>query len=293
MIHTTTSERFAAIRNLLICLVLACGLFAIPPSGDFRFVIVGDRTGEAVPGVYEQIWRDAAADHPAFAITVGDSIQGLNDGTVNIEWRQTLQLLRPYRRLPIYFTPGNHDIWSPLSAAAYTRYTHRPLHYSFDYSQAHFVILDEHENDPRAPIAAPELAFLAQDLQAHKDQPLKFVFSHTPWWLLNTVLHNPESPLQRLAKRYGVQYIVSGHLHQMLHFKVDDVEYLSMPSAGGHLRASKRYEDGWFFAHTLVEVHGLNVTLTTKETGAPFGEARASNPTQWGAAGLLREMLTK
>ena len=56
-------------------------------------------------------------------------------------------------------------------------------------------------------------------------------------------------PLHRLAKKYGVQYVIAGHVHEMLHFTLEGIEYVSMVSSGGHLRASGKYEDGWFFGY--------------------------------------------
>ncbi len=82
-------------------------------ANDFRFSILGDRTGDAQPGVYERIWSELDALHPDFVINVGDTIQGGNDATAAAEWRALVRLGR--YRYPIFFTPGNHDIWSPAS----------------------------------------------------------------------------------------------------------------------------------------------------------------------------------
>ncbi len=218
-------------------------------------------------------------------INVGDSIQGGDDRTVDEEWRKFLAILEPYRRFRFYYTPGNHDVWSPRSAQAYERYTRHALHYSFDYGQAHFVILDDSRSDV---MPAAELAFLKQDLELHKSQPLKFVFSHRPSWILNVVLGNPEFTLNRLARQYGVQFVIAGHIHQMLSFQLDNIRYLSMASSGGHLRASKRYEDGWFFAHTLVTISGKSITMQIKELEPPFGKGRVTGPGDWGATGLSK-----
>ena len=66
-------------------------------------------------------------------------------------------------------------------------------------------------------------------------------------------LRNPDFALHQLAKQYGVHYVIAGHIHQMLRLTLDGVEYVSMPSAGGHLRASGEYRDGWFFGYTVVQ----------------------------------------
>ncbi len=269
----------------LVLLALG-GLAAFTASRDeFHFVILGDRTGGAVPGVYEEAWREAGRDHPDFVITVGDTIEGGNDRTVDSEWQQIMQTLAPYRGYRLFLTPGNHDVWSAASAQAFEKYAKHPLHYSFDYKQAHFTILDNSRSD-NMPVE--ELAYLQKDLEAHQKQPVKFVFSHRPSWILQVVLDNPSFPLQQLAKRYGVKYVIAGHLHEMLHFEVDGVTYLSIASSGGHLRASKRYEDGWFFQHTLVTVRGASANFEIKELGPPFGRSRITTAADWGVAGLVK-----
>ena len=272
----------SVVRKILLPLAAAIvfAAYAAGPS-DFRFVILGDRTGETVPGVYEEVWHEIAADRPDFVVSVGDTIQGLDDRAIDAEWRK---VLAPYARYRIFFAPGNHDVWSEASARAYEKYTRHPLHYSFDYRQAHFTILDNSRSDE---LPAEEFAYLEKDLEQHKNQPLKFIVSHRPSWILNAVLGNSGFPLHQLAKRYGVKYVIAGHIHQMLHFEVEGITYLSMPSAGGHLRLEKQYEKGWFFAHTLVSVAGNSAQFEIKEAAPPFGQSRVSKPADWGAAGRV------
>ena len=91
------------------------------------------------------------------------------------------------------------------------------------------------------------------------------IFSHRPSWILNVLTRNPDFQLHRLARKYGVHYVIAGHVHEMLHFSLEGVEYVSMVSSGGHLRASGRYEDGWFFGYGRVEVQGGHVTFQIRE----------------------------
>lgn len=224
-----------------------------------------------------------AAEHPDFVVNVGDSIEGGNDGNAETEWHELNALRLPFQRYLLYFTPGNHDIWSPKSAAAYQKATGRPLHYSFDFRQAHFTILDNSQSEQ---LADAELHFLQSDLIAHASQPVKFVFFHRPSWILPVLLRNPDFPLHQLARKFGVQYVICGHIHQMLHFELDGITYLSMPSAGGHLRNPKTYNKGWFFGQTIVTVDGNKISMSIQELDAPFGRGRTTSPEDWGAAGL-------
>jgi len=41
--------------------------------------------------------------------------------------------------------------------------------------------------------------------------------------------------------------------NELLHFSLQGVEYISVMSSGGHLRGSRRYEDGWFYGYATLE----------------------------------------
>jgi hypothetical protein len=261
-------------------------LYAAPAPDSFRFAILGDRTGEAQDGVYQQIWSEVAAAKPAFVVGVGDTIQGLNDASATAEWREVDRLLKPHRRLPLYLAAGNHDIWSAASETLFLQHTGHAAHYSFDHGRAHFTVLD---NSRAEQFSSDELAFLESDLKTHAAQPLKLIVSHRPSWLLDAAMRNPNFPLHQLARRYGVQYIIAGHLHQMLHLELEGVTYVSMASSGGHLRLSGAYQDGWFFGYALVDVHGDRMDFQIKEAQPPHGAARASQLSDWGMAGLLKK----
>ena len=275
--------RRAWLLTVFIALAMAVLAQNSAPA-PFHFVLLGDRTGEPQPGIWERVWKDIASENPAFVAGCGDSIEGGDDATAVAEWQEVEKTLAPYRQIPLYLAPGNHDIWSPASETLFRKYTSHPLHYSFDHGPAHFTILDDSRSDS---LPAEEFAFLQSDLEQHKSQPVKFVLSHRPFWILDAPLRNTQADMQQLARKYGVKYIIAGHIHQLLHADLEGILYLSLPSAGGHLRASKKYEDGWFFGYTVVTVNGSDVRMQIHELGAPFGKGRSTTPADWGLTGLV------
>ena len=275
-------RRLGFVFAVVVLAALARGFVADDPA-PFHFILLGDRTGEAQPGVWEHVWQQAAAGNPAFLLGVGDTIEGLNDATAESEWQQAKRMLAPYARFPLYLAPGNHDVWSPASEKLFSEYTHHPLHYSFDYGAAHFTVLDNSRADE---LSAAELAFLESDLEQHRGQAVKFIVSHRPSWILDAGLRNTHFALHQLARKYGVQYVIAGHVHQILHVDLEGVTYLSLPSSGGHLRLSAQYPDGWFFGYTVVTVRGAQVEMQVKELPAPHGKGRVSSLADWGLTGL-------
>jgi len=264
-----------------------CAVFILtaqPSPQPLHFVLLGDRTGEAQPGIFEQVWKAVALEKPAMVVGAGDTIQGLDDKTAAGEWGEVQRTLNPYRRIPFFVAPGNHDVWSEASERLFVEQTGHPLHYSFDRGPAHFTILDNSRSDQ---FSASEMAFLEQDLKENAAKPVKFIVSHRPGWIVNVLLQNPNFPLHQLAKKYGVQYVIAGHVHELLHFKLDGVEYLSLPSAGGHLRASAKYEDGWFFGYTVVDIRPSGGGFQTAFTVHSL-DGSATPLSSWGPAGLIQ-----
>jgi len=271
-------------RRCLFASALATAALVTPvgadsSQNDFRFSILGDRTGDAQPGVYERIWSEIGALyqdealHPDFVINVGDTIEGGNDATAASEWRALRPLWDRYR-YPMYFTPGNHDIWSAASRAIFEQQTGHPPFYGFNYQNAHFTVLDNSQTpDFSAGLSSSQMQFLERDLAQNRDRDPKFVFFHKPFWLIPVKFQSSQFPFHQLIKKFGVRYVVSGHGHQFVRAVEDGVTYLEAPSSGGKLKG-QGFAQGWFYGQVLVEVKGSNVGMTVKEIGAPFGQGR-------------------
>lgn len=267
----------------LLCLAALVIRGTAESGNDFRFAILGDRTGTANPEVYARVWREAAAFHPAFVINVGDVIQGGDDDSAAAEWRAVRAVWDRYAHVPLYFTPGNHDIWSKRSERAYRTATGRPPSYSFDYQQAHFTVLD---NSRDVTLGDDQMRFLEADLQANAARHPKFVFFHRAYWIVLLKLGSGEFPLDQVARRYGVDYIISGHGHQFLRMARDGIVYLEVGSSGAHMSQGlghgEGFAQGWFYHHLRVRVKGPRADFTVKETDAPFGKGRIFDARDWG-----------
>lgn len=262
-------------RCLVLAALVASALVAAgAPGNDFRFCILGDRTGDAQPGVYEQVWHELDAVHPGFVINVGDTIQGGNDATAESEWRSLRPIWGRYR-YAIFFTPGNHDIWSDASRNVYEKQTGHPAFYSFNYQNAHFTVLNNSQDpDLSGGLSGQQMEFLARDLAENQDRDPKFILFHKPFWLIPVKFQNSHFAFHQLIEKYGVRYVFSGHGHQYVRGVLDGVTYLEVPSSGGKLKG-QGFAQGWFYGYVQVTVEGGKVDLRVTEAGPPFGEGRA------------------
>jgi 3',5'-cyclic AMP phosphodiesterase CpdA len=265
-------------------LFLACLLAFPEPASDFRFSILGDRTGGAIPQVYERIWREVDLLHPDFVINVGDVIQGHDEDRAESEWWELERLWTRYP-YPRYFTAGNHDIWDDASRQLYEKVTGRPPAYSFNYQDAHFTVLD---TSLTRSLSEPQLNFLAEDLQRNQRSNPKFVFLHHPEWIGFLNLGSGQFPLHQLARKYGVNYVFSGHGHQFIRLARDGIQYLEVGSSGaavGGGGSDQAFASGRFYHHLWVTVKGPKVYVTVKELDAPYGKGRMFRAQDWGDIG--------
>ncbi|HSW50374.1 MAG TPA: metallophosphoesterase [Bryobacteraceae bacterium] len=264
------------IPRLWSALLPALACWAAGPANDFQFAIVGDRTGGPRREIYAQVWEEVDRFRPDFVINVGDTIQGVEDATAEAQWREIRGFLDKYKRYPFFLVPGNHDIWSSFSERLFERENGRPASYSFDHQNAHFVVLDTSRSQDLTPGA---LQFLEEDLKRNRGREPAFVFFHHPAWLALVKLQSRAFPLHRLAREYGVDYVISGHGHTFIHMVLDGVTYMGVGSSGANIgdvwTAEDRFAAGRFYHHVRARVKGPKAQFTVKELDPPFGKGRA------------------
>lgn len=275
-------------RSLASALALASlgGVVALravtEPKNDFRFSIIGDRTGGAQPQIYGRVWREVDLLHPEFVINVGDTIQGGNDQLAEAQWLELRPLFQRYGHFPLYFTPGNHDVFSDTSRQLYEKQSGRPVQYSFNYQDAHFTVLD---NSQTTDLSQGQLEFLARDLARYKDKNPKFIFFHKPYWIPLIKLGASQFPLHQLALKYGVKHVISGHGHQFVRLVRDGVAYMEVGSSGGQMTAALElghgFKEGRFYHHVWGHVKGSKVALTVKEIDGVKGAGRMFRAEDW------------
>lgn len=272
-----------------ICGALLLSLLPGAPAGpvnDFHFAIVGDRAGAPEPTIYGRVWREVDLLRPDFVMNVGDSIQGGDDAAAEAQWGEFRTIREKYKQYPFFMTPGNHDVWSELSRRLYERESGRPSHYSFDHGNMHVTVLDNAHGE--VGLSAAELSFLEQDLAANSSKSPKLVMFHKPFWI-EALAAGGDFPLHRLAVKYGVNYVVSGHGHRFLHTSRDGVRYMEVGSSGGSMRGKlvrgEGFAQGCFYHFVWAHVSGPAVRFVVKELPPPAGMGRMFPAEDWDEKG--------
>lgn len=222
-----------------------------------RFAILGDRTGGHEPGVYVGIVEEIERLKPDFVITVGDMIEGYVDDSARIdnEWDEYLSIVSQLS-MPIYFTVGNHDIWSEMSARFYESYIGDP-YYSFDVGDVHFAIVDNSLGEVTGDIHEEQLDWLRNDLASNSNRAYTFVFMHKPFWFNSTADGNPDI-MHDIFLENGVDAVITGHFHKYFSGEYDGIRYIGIGSSGGGVDEGA-VELKYHYAWVTVDNNGVHV----------------------------------
>jgi 3',5'-cyclic AMP phosphodiesterase CpdA len=278
----TNRSRLASILALLLLLAGFAIRGFTESANDFHFAIIGDRTGSAEAQIFGRVWNEVDLLHPDFVLNVGDTIQGTDDSTAERQWAELRPFWERYKHYPLYFTPGNHDIWSDFSRQLYERESGRLAFYSFNFQQMHFTVLDNARSQQLSP---EQLRFLEDDLKANAGRHPKLVVFHRPYWIQAIQQSGSDFPLHQLAKKYGVDHIISGHGHQFVRMVRDGVAYMEVGSSGGTMRGrllrGHGFPQGAFYHFVWAHVTGGKVNFTIKELSGPMGQGRMFRAEDW------------
>jgi len=119
-------------------------------ADEFSFVLLADRTGMARPGVFERAIEVTNLLRPAFAIQLGDTVEGYttDPDEAAAMWDEvdamTARLDVPFLRIP-----GNHDVSNDVMRQVWLQ-RNGPLHYHFRFDDVLFLMVDT--QDPPLPL---------------------------------------------------------------------------------------------------------------------------------------------
>lgn len=254
-------------KKIYVILLFVCAFtYARQIVAPIRFAIIGDRTGNAQPGIYEQVVSEIEALKPDFVLTVGDMIQGYSEDSLQIkkEWDEYITIISALS-MPIYYTPGNHDITTDAMLSFYERYIGKP-YYSFDYQGIHFISLDVSRWEKSSDIPVAQIQWLINDLNKNKKASYTVVFYHKPFWY-DEVLESKPDTLHSLFRNFGVDAVFNGHFHNYFSDKIDNILYTALGSSGGSADAGLT---GIQYHYTWVTINKDGITITPIKKNSVF-----------------------
>lgn len=252
-------------RSSVLLLFAAVGLAWC--GTPFTMTVLGDRTGGALPGIFEQVLQETKTLKPDLVLNVGDLVEGYTKSrdTLEAEWDTIVKLLRntgcSYR-----LVPGNHDIYDARSESVYTR-RFGPTFYSFNFGGCHFVMLDNSRWDSAGAMPAGELVWLNQDLANARLMRWTMVFMHRYFWV-NARRNGRSEPLHEAFKQNGVDYVFSGHDHYYCSTVWDSINYFQVGPSGSRLKTYDDDDRGAFQNYLLVTVSDQAVRVVVVKPGS-------------------------
>lgn len=155
---------------------------------ELSFVLIGDRTGQARPGVFERALAVTNLLRPEFAIQLGDLIEGYTDDADELaqQWAE-IDDMTAALTVPLFRTPGNHDLSNTMMAAEWAR-RHGPTYRAVVHREALFLLLDT--QDPpmsmdefaaRHAVLGERLTRLRELVVSDPQEALRIVDAMTDW----------------------------------------------------------------------------------------------------------------
>lgn len=185
---------------------------AVADGSPFRFATYGDNKDG--PANHERVANAVLAERPAFVLHNGDLV---NTGYIAKQWG--LLFFEPARRLmhsvPLYPVLGNHEERAQLFFD-YFSLPGNEAWYSFDFGNAHFVVLDS-PNEDQMESDSEQIRWLHDDLAA-STATWKFVNFHHPPFSSGGFYHASDrlelkNLLHPIFEQYEVDFVFAGHDH--------------------------------------------------------------------------------
>lgn len=239
-------------------IIVSISFVAVADRQPVRFAVLGDRTGEAQPGIYEGIVAEIIAQQPDFVMNVGDMIEDIPDDSALIieRWNEYNAIVGQFT-VSYHRAPGNNDIWNDRSAQLYREFSGEP-YYSVDDHGIHLVILDNSRYNHTGDFTPEELAWLSEDLSSQEPNKPIAIFMHKPFWYNTTAEGSPDS-LHALFVKYGVDAVFTGHYHEYFYGTYDNIKYVGIGSSGGDTRVAP---NGLLYHFAMVSVVGEKFDIT-------------------------------
>ncbi len=222
-------------------------------EGSIKFLTIGDTQG------FTQLFTDMLK-HPLisesdFVLHVGDISPTGSRSTLEV-----FSNLSKKSSIPVYSTPGNHDIKESNNTDNYEQYFGK-AEYFFNYSNVLFISL----NSSSGIFSESSIVFLTQILNNFPTSP-KILFTHMPLFDPrfgeNHSLLDETQANEIISKISGknVKAIISGHIHLFNHTIINGTHFIT--SGGGGARLYADPDEGGYHHFTEITFDLLTNNLS-------------------------------
>ncbi len=213
---------------------------AVPEGVSFRVAIMGDSRSN--PEVHSRKSVKMKTHNPDFSIYTGD----LCFSGKYSEWKKeffTPEEQNLIAEVPFFNALGNHEAGTDLTKVflqAPESASGDEYYYSFDYGDAHFLILNTEGNIDEN---SPQFKFAMEDLKS-TNKRWKIVVFHKPAYSFGG--HKPNSKMQVFTKNIfepnGVIFVFCGHNHFYQRCEVNGIQHFTIAGGGAPLYTPEENE---------------------------------------------------
>lgn len=256
-------------------------------TGSFSFMFMGDAHAgyyDTSAGVWQQLLAQARASYPdiKFALQAGDLV---DDAGEPGQWSQLFSAAAGvFDRIPLMTAPGNHESEHPdLYYKSFALPQNGPAgleehHYSFDYGNAHIVVLDSNLMGNEGATYEAGINWLENDLQSSSKKWKFVMFHHPPYGVSSADAERADMIKEKwvpVLERDGVDMVFVGHQHvYMRTYPINGLTYV-LGNAGNkcyvnpeeHDYVAKIIDGEDSTGYTVINIEGEALTMTTMDAG--------------------------
>lgn len=197
-------------------------------NSDIKFSFIVTSDNDSINNVYKEIIKQTNENNDVkFLINIGD----ITNGSSEYKFEEFKNFMDENMKKPYYVAIGDNDILEETGKDTFIKYFDK-LYYSFDYENAHFIILDNAGYKER--FSDEQLDWLKNDLEQNKNKGLEplavFIFMHRPINPPFAQLFNydQEEEFKKknqkfldIIKDYKISEIYCGHIHTHMEYALD------------------------------------------------------------------------
>jgi acid phosphatase type 7 len=250
---------------------------SVSANRPFRFFAFGDDRSDSASHQSVVNRMLAASPLPNLAVNVGDLTYDGSATAFRTFFNVEAGLMR---RLPMYPTPGNHDVSNMTNWLRYLALPNNERWYTVRYGNSAFHCIDVYSTYTPG---SSQYNWLVSELQADSANPdiqHIFVWFHDPPYTTNAG-HSSNTTVRSylcpLFERFHVAITFQGHNHCYEHSLVNGVHYILTGGGGAPLYTSWNAAQPWTvyreatFEAVVVDVSGDTVkSVGIKPSGARF-----------------------